>query len=102
MLLEELSLLRVGTVRVEGAKQEANEKNGNSVRYDRSGQVCEQLRAETEVPLGRQNRAGPHGGSPGGEWEILSERPLAAASSGQPGGGRDEAEGRIRMGRISH
>ena len=101
-------MLRVGTGRVEGTKQEANEKNGNSVRYDRAGQVCEQLRAETEVSLGRQKRAGnenapgPRGGSPGGDWEILSERQLAAASSGQPGGGRDDAEGRIRMGRISH
>ena len=57
LLAKELTLLRVGTVSVDGTKLDANENNRNSIRYDRAGQLREQLRMEIEELLGQAEDA---------------------------------------------
>ena len=46
LLAKELKLLRVGTVSVDGTKVDANANKRNSIRYDRAGELREQLRVE--------------------------------------------------------
>ena len=57
LLAKELKLLRVGTVSVDGTKVDANANKRNSIRYDRAGQLREQLRVEIEELLGQAERA---------------------------------------------
>ena len=57
LLARELKLLRVGTVSVDGTKVDANANPRNSLRYDRAGQLREQLRGEIEGLLGQAERA---------------------------------------------
>ena len=59
LLAKELKLLRVGTVSVDGTKMDANANKRNSIRYDRAGQLSEQLRVEIEELLGQAERADP-------------------------------------------
>ena len=48
LLAQELKLLRVGTVSVDGTKVDANANKRNSIRYDRAGELRKQLRGEIE------------------------------------------------------
>ena len=56
LLAKELKLLRVGTVSVDGTKVDANANKRNSIRYDRAGELREQLRVEIEELLGRRSK----------------------------------------------
>ena len=53
LLAQELKLLRVGTVSVDGTKVDANANKRNSIRYDRAGELRKQLRGEIEGLLGQ-------------------------------------------------
>ena len=47
-LAQELKLLKVGTVSVDGTKLKANANKSRSIRYDRAGQLVEQLKLEVD------------------------------------------------------
>ena len=75
LLAKELKLLRVGTVSVDGTKMDANANKRNSIRYDRAGQLSEQLRVEIEELLGQAERADRENApDPQGLPEELSRR----------------------------
>jgi len=56
-LARELKLLKVGTVSVDGTKIKANANISRSVRYDRAGELVEQLKLEVVELLERAERA---------------------------------------------
>jgi transposase len=55
-LARELKLLKVGTVSVDGTKIKANANLSRSVRYDRAGELVEQLKLEVAGLLERAER----------------------------------------------
>jgi transposase len=55
-LARELKLLKVGTVSVDGTKIKANANLSRSVRYDRAGELVEQLKLEVVELLERAER----------------------------------------------
>ena len=57
LLAQELQLLRVGTVSVDGTKIDANASKRNSIRYDRGEALREQLRLEIGALLERAEAA---------------------------------------------
>lgn len=57
LLAQELRLLRVGTVSVDGTKIDANASKRNSIRYDRAEALREQLRLEIGELLERAEAA---------------------------------------------
>ena len=57
LMAKELKLVRVGTVSVDGTKVDANANKRNSIRYDRAGELGEQLRGEIEELLAQAERA---------------------------------------------
>ena len=63
LLAKELKLLRVGTVSVDGTKVDANANKRNSIRYDRAGELREQLRVEIKGLLDRAERDDADAGS---------------------------------------
>ena len=75
LLAKELKLLRVGTVSVDGTKVDANANKRNSIRYDRAGELREQLRVEIKGLLDRAERDDADVGSePQGLPEELKRR----------------------------
>ena len=75
LLAKELKLLRVGTVSVDGTKVDANANKRNSIRYDRAGELREQLRVEIEELLGQAEQADREDApDPQGLPEELSRR----------------------------
>ena len=75
LLAKELKLLRVGTVSVDGTKVDANANKRNSIRYDRAGELREQLRVEIKGLLDRAERDDADAGSePQGLPEELKRR----------------------------
>lgn len=56
-LAREVGLLKVGTVSVDGSKIKANANKKRSVRYDRAGQLVEQLKLEVAELLDQAERA---------------------------------------------
>jgi transposase len=56
-LARELGLLKVGTVSVDGTKLKANANKKRSVRYDRAGQLVEQLKLEVAELMDKAERA---------------------------------------------
>jgi len=55
-LARELGLLKVGTVSVDGTKIKANANISRSIRYDRAGELVEQLKLEVAELLERAER----------------------------------------------
>ena len=75
LLAKELKLLRVGTVSVDGTKVDANANKRNSIRYDRAGELREQLRGEIEDLLDQAEQADTDDApDPQGLPEELSRR----------------------------
>jgi transposase len=56
-LARELGLLKVGTVSVDGTKIRANASKHKSLRYDRAGELVEQLELEVKALLARAEQA---------------------------------------------
>jgi transposase len=56
-LARELKLLKVGTVSVDGSKIKANANKKRSVRYDRAGQLVEQLKLEVAELMDKAEHA---------------------------------------------
>jgi transposase/ElaB/YqjD/DUF883 family membrane-anchored ribosome-binding protein len=56
-LAKELGLLKVGTVSVDGTKMLANASKHNSLRYDRAGELVEQLQQEIQGLLKQAEQA---------------------------------------------
>jgi transposase len=56
-LARELKVLKVGIVSVDGSKIKANANKKRSVRYDRAGQLVEQLRLEVAELLDKAEHA---------------------------------------------
>ena len=61
VLAKEMGLLRVGTVSVDGTKVQANASGHRNVRYDRAGELSEQLRLEIKGLLERAEQADASG-----------------------------------------
>ena len=57
LLAKELKLVKVGVVSVDGSKFEANASKHRSVRYDRAGELIEQLRLEIAALMERAEAA---------------------------------------------
>ena len=57
LLAKELKLVKVGVVSVDGSKFDANASKHRSVRYDRAGELIEQLRLEIAALLERAEAA---------------------------------------------
>ena len=57
LLAKELKLLTVGRVSVDGTKLKANASKRRSIRYDRAGELREQLRGEVKALLSKAERA---------------------------------------------
>ena len=75
LLAKELKLLRVGTVSVDGTKLDANANKRNSIRYDRAGELREQLRGEIKGLLDQAEQADTDDApDPQGLPEELSRR----------------------------
>ena len=56
-LAQELKLLKVGTISVDGTKVDANASKHRNVRYDRAGNLIEQLEADIAVLLDNAEQA---------------------------------------------
>ena len=56
-LAQELKLLKVGTISVDGTKVDANASKHRNVRYDRTGDLIEQLEADIAVLLDQAEEA---------------------------------------------
>ncbi len=56
-LARELKLLRVGTISVDGSKVDANASKHRNVRYDRAGDLIEQLEADIDALLAKAEEA---------------------------------------------
>lgn len=56
-LARELNLLKVGTVSVDGTTIKASASKNRNVRYDRAGELIEQLKGEVRELLGKAERA---------------------------------------------
>ena len=57
LLAKELKLVKVGVVSVDGSKFDANASKHRSVRYDRAGELIEQLRLEIAALMERAEAA---------------------------------------------
>ena len=57
LLAKELKLVKVGVVSVDGTKIDANASKHRSVRYDRAGELVEQLKLEIAEMMGRAEAA---------------------------------------------
>lgn len=57
LLARELKLLKVGTISVDGTKVDANASKHRNVRYDRAGELVEQLKVEIAELLERAEAA---------------------------------------------
>lgn len=56
-LARELKLLKVGTISVDGTKVDANASKHRNVRYDRAGELIEQLETDIAALLGQAEQA---------------------------------------------
>jgi len=64
-LAREAGVLKVGTVSVDGTKVRANASKHRSVRYDRAGELIEQLEAEVRELMGKAERSDQDDGTDG-------------------------------------
>lgn len=64
-LAHELKLLRVGTVSVDGTTLKANASKNRNVRYDRSGELIEQLELEVRALMEQAEQADTREGADG-------------------------------------
>ena len=60
-LAQQLKLLKVGTISVDGTRLKANASKHRGVSYERSGQLIKQLEGEVEELLRKAERADSHG-----------------------------------------
>ncbi len=98
LLAREVRLLRVGLVSVDGTQIDANASRHRNVRYDRAGELVDQLRGEISQLLERAERANGEGvsGSAGSPTElsrreVLRER-LEAARARLQARAQEQAE----------
>ena len=74
LLAQELKLLNVGVVSVDGTKIDANASKHKSLRYDRAGELREQLQGDIEELMARAEAADAQGEDPQKPPEEIARR----------------------------
>ena len=98
-LPRELELLKVGTIRVDRTKVDANSSKHGNVRYERAGDLIEQLEADIATFLDRAEQADCSEHEAGQQLPEGFARREALKAGLEAARGRMEAEAKARAAR---